>query len=109
MATYRNRNDEETIYMPAEFKLNVSMEPIDGYHMGDVDFICIFHTGSRKVTLEKSQMIPIDTNNYVACLKSKELGRGTLTVMYQAAIPDNDFDDGFRDEVVVVKTQLRIK
>lgn len=109
MATYRNRNDEEAIYMPAEFKLNVSMEPIDGYHMGDVDFICIFHTGSRKVTLEKDEMIPIDTNNYVACLKSKELGKGTLTVTYQAAIPDNDFDDGFRDEVVVVKTQLRIK
>lgn len=109
MATYRNRNDEETIYMPAEFKLNVSMEPIDGYHMGDVDFICIFHTGSRKVTLTKSQMIAIDGNNYVACLKSKELGKGTLTVTYQASIPDNDFDDNYRDEVVVVKTQLRIK
>ena len=49
MATYRNRNDEETIYMPAEFKLNVSMEPIEGYHMEDVDFICIFYTGSRNL------------------------------------------------------------
>lgn len=33
MATYRNKQDD-TIPDGSEFKLNVNMEPIDGYHIG---------------------------------------------------------------------------
>ena len=58
MATYRNRNDEETIYMPAEFKLNVNMEPIEGYHMEDVDFICIFYNKTMEyIRLEHTRFL----------------------------------------------------
>lgn len=34
MATYRNKNDD-TIIRGSEFKLNISMDVIDTYHMGD--------------------------------------------------------------------------
>lgn len=37
MVTYRNKNDEETIYYPADFKLLISMDPIDGYTLGGED------------------------------------------------------------------------
>ena len=110
MATYRNNNDEEIVYIPGEFKLNVNMAPIGDYHMEAVDFTCTFYTNNlRKVVLDKSDMIQIDANNYVAPLKSEDLGRGSVTVVYTADIPDDDFDDHLRKEVVVIRTGLRIK
>ena len=46
MATYRNKNDN-TIIRGSEFKLNISMDMIDSYHMGDVDFFYIFKASGR--------------------------------------------------------------
>jgi hypothetical protein len=59
MATYRNKNDKETIYYPADFKLLISMDPIDGHTLGGkdgVDFQCTFIVGSKKIILDKEHM-----------------------------------------------------
>lgn len=106
MATYTSKGD----YIPlgAEFKMNVSMDAIGGYHMGDVAFSCSF-VSKNKVTLTKSQMVEIDEDNYVAPLSSTALGEGILSVIYEADIPDEDFSDGLRHEVAVIKTKLKIK
>ena len=87
MATYRNKNDEETIYIPADFKLKIDMTPIGGAHIGgpdSVDFQCI------------------------ALLHSTELGKGTLSVLFEADIPDDDITDD-RHEAVLIPTNLKIK
>lgn len=106
MATYTSSGD----YIPlgAEFKMNVSMDVIDNYHMGDVTFSCTF-CSKNKVTLTKSQMVEIDEDNYVAPLNSTALGEGVLSVIYEADIPDSDFSDGFRHEIAVIKTKMKIK
>lgn len=109
MATYINSDDEDIIYLGSEFKLNVYMEAIGSYHMDDVNFSCTFYTRGERVTLSKSDMKRVDKDNYVAPLDSNALGKGTLTVVYEADIPDNDFGDSYRHEVVVVKTELKIK
>lgn len=44
MATYRNKQDD-TIIRGSEFKLNISMDVVDEYHMEDVDFLCTFKAG----------------------------------------------------------------
>lgn len=119
MATYRNSNDDEVIYLGSEFKLKVHMDsiPVIGgatYDMGsdNINFTCTFYTNSsKKVTLTKSQMQPVtdDITTYVACLDSTTLGKGTLTVEYRVDVPDEEFDDDLRSEVVVIPTKLKIK
>ena len=93
MATYRNKNDD-TIFYGGEFKLKVSMDTIGTYDMEDVNFKCTFSTGNTLVVLQKNQMVPVedDPTTYIAPLDSTALGKGTLTIIYEADIPDEDFD-----------------
>lgn len=112
MSTYSNDNSSDTVYLGTDFKVNVHMDNIDGYSMDDVDFVCVFYTNSKKkVTIPKDDMIPIRDSNYVsyvAPLESKDLGQGVLKIVYEADIPDNDFDDGLRHEVVPITTGIKI-
>lgn len=115
MATYRNKNDD-TIIRGSEFKLNISMDAIDGYHMGTegVDFSVTFKAGGKTVTLSKDEgMIFVDNDNYVAPLDSTELGKGALSIRYTTDIPDSDFDtagnaDGKRREIIDIPTKIKI-
>lgn len=106
---------ENIIYYPSDFKLNVTMDAIDGYHMEDLDFTCSFYVSStfianeKVVTLEKSKMIRVDADNYVAPLSSENIGRGNLIVKYVAEIPDADFESGYRKDVDVKYTEFVIK
>lgn len=103
-------NNDDTIDYGSEFKLNVSMETIDGYHMGEIDFQCTFFTpGFDGVVLDKSDMVEIDADNYVAPLCAKDIGLGELMVKYECDVPDNDFGDSLRHEVITVSTNLMIK
>lgn len=116
MATYRNKNDD-TIFYGGEFKLKISMDTIGGHNMEDINFNCTFSTGGTPVVLQKNQMVPVedDPTTYIAPLKSTNLGRGTLTVKYEAYIPDTDFDTDkspelrFRKEIVEIPTKIKIK
>lgn len=116
MAVYRNKNDD-TIFYGGEFKLKVSMDTIGGHNMEDINFNCTFSTGNAPVVLQKNQMVPVedDPKSYIAPLDSTALGRGTLTVIYEAYIPDINFDTDkspelrFRKEIVEIPTKIKIK
>lgn len=92
-----------------ELKINVHVEPIDGFHMSDYDFTCRFYIyANRYVELGKSEMIRMDDDNYIACIDSSKLGTGNIMMRIMAYIPDADFSDGFRTEVETVSTGIRI-
>ncbi len=93
-----------------EFKINIHVEPIGGYHMDDYDFSCRFYVYSNRVIrLEKKDMIRIDADNYVACVDSQKLGTGQLYCEVTANIPDCDSPDGLRQEVEKVRTGIEIR
>lgn len=107
MATYKNTQGEN-ILKGSEFKINVSMDPIDDYTMKDIIFKCTFFSGDKSITLDKDDMIFADDNNYVAPLDSSKLGLGAIKVKYEADIPDEDFPDGYRHEIAIINTGLNI-
>ncbi|WP_296122606.1 hypothetical protein [uncultured Bacteroides sp.] len=93
-----------------ELKINVHVEPIDGFHMSDYDFTCRFYIyANRYVELGKSEMIRMDDDNYIACIDSSKLGTGNIMMRIMAYIPDADFSDGFRTEVETVDTMVIIR
>lgn len=90
-----------------EFKINVSADPIDGIHMAEYDFECTLYVYSNKsVTYKKGDEKRIketDRDNYriiVPAEDSVKLGKGEVMLKFTAHIPDSDFEDGFRTEVV---------
>ena len=107
MATYRNKNDD-TIIRGSEFKLNISMDVIDEQHMEDVEFFCTFKAGGKGVNVQKSGMVKVDADNYLAPLDSTDLGKGALTIRYETDIPDEAFADGFRHEIIDIPTKIKI-
>lgn len=95
-----------------ELKINVHVEPIDGYHMSDYDFECQFYVYTNKcVVVSKADMKQIDGDNYVALITSdlaNKIGRGTIKMRITAHIPDSDFPDGLRTEIAEVCTGVVI-
>lgn len=85
-----------------ELKLNVHLEPLDGFHMSDYDFECEFFVfTNRSVVIKKSQLKRLDDDNYYAIIEKDDamrIGRGAVKCMVTAYIPDNDFADGVRTE-----------
>ena len=95
-----------------EFKINVHVEPIDGLHMSDYDFECVFYVYTNKrVVIKKADMKKVDDDNYLAMIdtvKGMMLGRGKVNMELTAYIPDGDFEDGFRTEKAVTCTGVNI-
>ncbi|MBO7293859.1 MAG: hypothetical protein J6U65_00415 [Bacteroidaceae bacterium] len=95
-----------------ELKINVTNDPIDGFHMGDYDFECAFYVyTNRRVVKKKSEMKKVDDDNYLGILKTDDvmrIGRGRVLVEMTAYIPDADFEDGFRTERDVTCTDAVI-
>lgn len=95
-----------------EYKLNVHVEPIAGFHMEELNFKCVlFVYPNRTVEVGKAEMIKVDEDNYVIPLTAelvKKMGRGQLKVKMVVEIPDNDFPDNFRTEISEICTSVVI-
>lgn len=95
-----------------EFKINVHVEPIGGFHMSSYDFECVFYVYSNKrVIITKSEMKKVDDDNYLAIIdtaKALQIGRGKVNMEFTAHIPDNDFNDGLRTEKAITCTGVTI-
>ena len=90
--------------------MNVSVKPLNGYHMSDYDFDCEFYVYSnRRVLINKSEMVMIDDDNYVAVLDSEKVGRigkGHVRMTFTAYVPNEFFPDGLKTEKEDVCTDL---
>lgn len=92
-----------------EFKINVHIDPLDGYHMSDYNFECeFFCKQSNPIVLKKEDLKKVDDDNYIAILDSVKLGIGSIRCKITADIPDADFPDGTRKEVKIVSTGIVI-
>lgn len=95
-----------------EYKLNIHVEPIAGYHMSELNIKCVlFVYPNRTVEVGKEAMVKVDEDNYVIPLTAeliKKVGRGQLKLKVIAGIPDSDFPDGFRTEINEVCTGVVI-
>ena len=100
--------DEKTVVMGGDFKLNVSFLPIGGFTMDDVDFAITLWNCNRRLKIGKEEMVRVDSQNYVACVHSEQLGKGVLNLRMEADFPDSDFQEGVRKEVDVVMSVIKI-
>lgn len=92
-----------------QLKLNIHIDPLGSLHMSDYDFECKFFVFQKKaITVTKSEMVQIDADNYAVLVDTSKLGTGNLHITLTANIPDGDFKDTLRKEVVCVPTNINI-
>ena len=101
----------QKVFLGTEIKLNVSIDPIGDMTMDDYDFNVEAICGTfkkRSVTFKKVQAIRVDENNFIICLDTAAVGTGELKLKVTAFLPDGDFADGKRTEIVEVGTGVEI-
>lgn len=100
---------KDTVYLGTELKVNVHIEPFDGLAMSIYKFsVDAFCSPSRAVHYDKSDLIKADNDNYVVRIDTAKMGIGNLKLRVIALIPDSDFDDDLRTEVVLIDTGITI-
>lgn len=99
----------DALGLGTELKLNINIEPIGEITMDHYDFeVDVWCSLKRIVTITKSEAIRVDENNYIICVDSSLLGHGQIKAKVTAYVPDNDFEDGVRTEVVYLNTNIEI-
>lgn len=90
-----------------EVKVNVSATFSGVEDMDSCDFECLFYprlngVGNirRGVSVHKGGMVRVDASNYVALVDTSVTGPGELMCRLKAEIPDADFPDGVRTEIM---------
>lgn len=105
MATMKN----ESPFIGTELKLNINIEPIGDITMDDYDFeVQVYCSIKRVVIIQKKDAVRVDSNNYIVLVDTTETGAGELKCKVTAHIPDADFSDGLRTEVVGINTGITI-
>lgn len=66
-------------------------------------------TGNSEFIVTKDLLIKEDEDTYIARIDTALLGLGRIMFRITASLPDNDFEGGFREEVVPkIKTNIVI-
>ena len=90
-----------------QLKLNINIEAINGIHMSNLEFSCKFYVDiDNAVTINKDQMIYKDDDNYLAILDTTDIGIGRVRARVTAQIPDTDFSNKLRTEIIDVDTGI---
>lgn len=96
------------VHLGTQIKLNIHIDPISSLTMDDYEFEAEFFCGSTRLKALKNEMIKVDSDNYIALVDTSKLGAGKLRCKVTARIPDTDFSDGLRTEVVDLDTGIEI-
>ncbi|MBQ1227474.1 MAG: hypothetical protein IIX79_05240 [Alistipes sp.] len=97
------------VFLGSELKLNIHIDPLGEITMDSYDFVVTLYTStSRTLKVLKTQAVRIDENNYVVLVDTTKVGAGKLKCRVEAQVPDGDFPDQLRTEIVVLETGIVI-
>jgi hypothetical protein len=99
----------ESPFIGTELKLNIHIEPIGETTMDDYNFeVEVYCSPKRPIIIPKANAIRIDSDNYVVLVDTNVVGAGDLKCKVTAQVPDGDFPDLLRTEVVCIDTGINI-
>lgn len=102
----------QTVTLGSDVKIVFTAELPDDLTLKDVAFsVTAYNTDAtdKKVQEDKSACIEMNKDVYVMLFNSEELGVGAVMLKIVCDIPDEDFPDGFRKEVVRFNPKVEIK
>lgn len=101
--------DSQMPFEGTEIKINVNIAPIGEVTMDDYDFIVeVYAVPGKVVRVEKKDARKIDSNNYLIKVDTAQTGAGRLRCKITAYIPDVDFEDSLRTEILCMDTGITV-
>lgn len=95
----------------SQIKIGFSACLPDCLMMKDVEF-CVdvynFSDKDKSVTFKKEECIRICDNDYAVLVDTKTIGIGLVRLKLKMQIPDTDFPDGYRTEIINVNPRISI-
>lgn len=96
-------------FIGTELKLNIHIDPLGELTMDDYDFtVEVYCTVKKALVINKADAIRIDENNYIVLVDSAIIGAGDVKCKVTAHIPDFDFPDTIRTEIVGIDTGIEV-
>ena len=80
-----------------KFALNISAQ---GFNIDEDEFCVDIRRGDKTLHFDKDDLVVDDNDQYYVCFDSADLGGGLIEATITAFVPDDDFEDGVRTEVV---------
>ena len=107
--TYTQRINTYTV--GSQIKILIEASLPDDLQLFDVDFDVVVYNDDKKDKKKdytKKDCILTDEMDYVVLIDSDELGVGTYMVKLTVYIPDTDFPDGKRKEVIRINPNVKV-
>ena len=100
-----------TYTIGSQIKILIAASLPDNLTLFDVDFDVVVYNDDKKdqqKKYKKTECILTDESDYVVLVDSDELGVGTYMVKLTVYIPDTDFPDGRRKEVIRINPNVKV-
>ena len=100
-----------TYTIGSQIKILIVASLPDNLTLFDVDFDVVVYNDDKKdqqKKYKKTECILTDESDYVVLVDSDELGVGTYMVKLTVYIPDTDFPDGRRKEVIRINPNVKV-
>lgn len=107
-----SRHHLQTVTLGSDLKIAFNAELPDDLTLQDVPFTIIAYNEMderRRMEIEKADCLLTDEGEYVAMVDTDTLGVGLVMLRLTARVPDTDYADGYRREVVKINPYIRIK
>lgn len=79
-----------------KFAVNMTCE---GFDMAENDWTITVTRGMKKMEFDKSNAIVDGNGQWYICITSEVLGPGLIYIIFDAIVPDSDFEAGVRHEI----------
>lgn len=100
-----------TYTIGSQIKILIAASLPDNLTLFDVDFDVVVYNDDKKdqqKRYKKTECILTDDYDYVVLVDSDELGVGTYMVKLTVYIPDTDFKDGRRKDVIRINPNVKV-
>lgn len=100
-----------TYTIGSQIKILIAASLPDNLTLFDADFEVVVYNDDKKdkqKAYKKTECILTDERDYVVLVDSEELGVGTYMVKLTVYIPDTDFPDGRRKEVIRINPNVKV-
>ncbi len=90
---------DNDIYVGTKLKYAISISS-QGFDISSDNFTIDLKRGSIGLHFEKDDLIVDNNGQYYVCFDTRVFGEGIIEAIITAFVPDDDFEDGFRTEVI---------
>ena len=101
----------QKVAVGSQIKIAFTAKLPDGLLLKDVDFtvdVRNFSDKDKVLTFTKDECIQACDNEYVALVDTDKLGIGIVHLRLTVRIPDEDFPDGYRKEIMNINPRISI-